>query len=122
MRNPRDSRSCILGGMIDKGPSQRRAQTADSTRWRPASRRSECLRHFSTSPSFRSWLGRPPDGVKRVLVDDVIYAHGGLAMVDVADRDEAVVERGEPVFVADNNVSLLHLKHVIGEVSRRRRE
>ena len=38
-------------------------------------------------------------------------------MVDAADRGEAVGERGNPVSVADENVSLLHLKCVIGEVS-----
>src|SRR5258708_19622204 len=70
-----------------------------------------------------------PDGVKCVLVereqparcdvliDDVIQAHGGPAMVDVADRGEAIGERGDPVSVANENVSPLHLKRAIGEVS-----
>jgi len=35
-------------------------------------------------------------------------------MVDVADRGEAVGERGDPVSVADENVSPLYLKCVIG--------
>jgi hypothetical protein len=38
-------------------------------------------------------------------------------MVNVADRGEAVGERCERVSAAHENVSLLHLKHVIGEVS-----
>src|SRR5258707_4901517 len=52
-----------------------------------------------------------------VLIDDVIQAHGGPAMVDVADRGEPVGERGDPVSVADENVSPLDLERVIGEVS-----
>ena len=38
-------------------------------------------------------------------------------MVDIADRGEPVGKRGESVSVADENVSSLHLKRVIGEVS-----
>ena len=38
-------------------------------------------------------------------------------MVDTADRGEPVGKRGESVSVADENVSSLHLKRVIGEIS-----
>jgi hypothetical protein len=38
-------------------------------------------------------------------------------MVDTADGGEPVGERGEPVSVADENVSSLHLKRVIGQLS-----
>ena len=38
-------------------------------------------------------------------------------MVDVADRGEAIGERGDPVSVANENISPVHLKRAIGEVS-----
>jgi hypothetical protein len=38
-------------------------------------------------------------------------------MVDIANRGEPVGKRGDSVSVADENVSSLHLKRVIGELS-----
>ena len=38
-------------------------------------------------------------------------------MVDVADRGEPVGKRGDSISIADENVSSLHLKRVIGKVS-----
>jgi hypothetical protein len=38
-------------------------------------------------------------------------------MVDIGDPGEPVGKRGESVSVADEHVSSLHLKRVIGEVS-----
>ena len=46
-------------------------------------------------------------------LDDVAQAHGGPAMVDIADRGEPVGERGESVSVADENVSSLDRKSVV---------
>src|SRR4030095_690150 len=70
-----------------------------------------------------------PDRVKRALVkrkqpagcdlpvDDLVQSHGGPAIVDTADRGEPVGERGEVISVADENVSSLHLKRVVGQLS-----
>ncbi len=78
-------------------------------------------------------LSDAPDGVKRGLVereqparcdpliDDVIQADGGPAMLDAADRGQAVNERGDSVSVADQDVSSPHLKGLIGEFRRRRK-
>ena len=38
-------------------------------------------------------------------------------MVDITDRGEPVGKRRKSVFLADENISSLHLKRVMGEVS-----
>src|SRR6266550_330004 len=82
---------------------------------------------MTMTPAIRGSDG--PDRVERALVErkqpagcdlpvgDVVQAHRGPAMVDVADRGQPVGERGDSVSVADENISSLHLKRVIGEVS-----
>ena len=51
------------------------------------------------------------------LPRQVVQADRGPAMLDAADRGDAVVERGHPVPITHQNVSSFDLERAVGEVS-----